>query len=242
MGIAFSRWFRPLFSPPEEIKHVDIPPGPICNVSKCSEPTCCLSENEIRARMVTLRKTIKLSGKNYNFAFAGTTGSGKSSLINSVRGMTENDDCDRDYAPEGADAETTGVVTQYEHPLLSHVRLFDLPGGNTDKHPAHGYFFDKSCFSYDCVIVVITNRIQSIELDIIEQAVKWKVPWVLVRTRCDLSLREKIRRDANVDLAAAKDKLREDTERDLTLQLTENRKLKDIEPIVFLVSSSVYQG
>ncbi|OWA49942.1 putative Interferon-inducible GTPase 1 [Hypsibius exemplaris] len=242
MGAVYSRWFYPLAEPPDDlILETKIPPGPICNDSHCSRDTCRLTESEIESAMRKLIKVCGIKQKTYNFAMAGVTGSGKSSLINCLRGLEEKDSGCAEYALEGDDRETTNVVTPYRHPNFAHVVLFDLPGGNTERHPSHGYFFQKACFAYDCIIVVITNRIQSTELDIIEQAIRWNIPWVLVRTRCDLAPKDKVRRQPDIDLATVKTTLRDELKCELTKQMN-GRGIVDSKPVVFLVSAPVFQG
>ncbi|WAR29385.1 IIGP5-like protein [Mya arenaria] len=68
-------------------------------------------------------------------AIAGESGSGKSSFINAVLGLTADD--------EGAAAvgctETTMEVTKYVHPETQNIAFYDLPGIGTPKFPKDNY-------------------------------------------------------------------------------------------------------
>ncbi|KAK7879942.1 hypothetical protein WMY93_033379 [Mugilogobius chulae] len=63
------------------------------------------------------------------------TGSGKSTLINALREVSDKDD---EAAPVGLD-ETTMKPTQYTYPNNPNITLWDLPGIGTTKFPAEDY-------------------------------------------------------------------------------------------------------
>jgi predicted GTPase len=70
---------------------------------------------------------MKLHGLNiegYNIAFVGQAGTGKSSLINSIR---LQDDKNVTLAEVGVE-QCTAALTPYHHPTLSHVVFWDTPG------------------------------------------------------------------------------------------------------------------
>lgn len=63
---------------------------------------------------------------HYNFAITGQSGSGKSSLINAIRGFSDTDP----RAAKVGEVETTMKIQSYVHPSYPHVVLWDLPGIN----------------------------------------------------------------------------------------------------------------
>lgn len=62
---------------------------------------------------------------NYNFAVVGQSGSGKSSLVNAVRGVPDNDEM---RAAKVGEVETTADTSAYPSPEHPHIVFWDLPG------------------------------------------------------------------------------------------------------------------
>ena len=79
-------------------------------------------------------------------AVIGNSGSGKSSFINAMRGITDPDQ--KGYASVG-DVEETMVVTEYPHPAHKNLVLCDLPGVGTTKFPKETYFQEVKVDTYD---------------------------------------------------------------------------------------------
>lgn len=70
-----------------------------------------------------LAKKLKLDVNQYNFAFAGSSGRGKSSLINGLAGFGPDDP----KAAKTGRKETTMDMTKYEfRHELPHITLWDL--------------------------------------------------------------------------------------------------------------------
>jgi GTP-binding protein EngB required for normal cell division len=121
--------------------------------------------------------------KNYNFAFVGQSGSGKSSLINAVRGIG---DTEPDSATVG-EIETTASVKSYWFRNNDYVVLWDLPGAGTTQHPSATYFEDKALFAFDCLIIVSSERLLEVDIQIAVEATKRNVPVFFVRNKFDNS-------------------------------------------------------
>ena len=97
---------------------------------------------------------IQYDPEKLHFAVCGSSGSGKSSLINAFRGL-------RNKEPGAAPTdiiETTMSVTRYPDPRdqLPHSRFiwFDIPGAGTLNVPSWQYFNEQGLFVFDIVILV----------------------------------------------------------------------------------------
>ena len=97
---------------------------------------------------------IQYDPEKLHFAVCGSSGSGKSSLINAFRGLTNNEP---GAAPTGI-IETTMSLTRYPdpHDKLPHSRFiwFDVPGAGTLNVPSWQYFNEQGLFVFDIVILV----------------------------------------------------------------------------------------
>ena len=97
---------------------------------------------------------IEYNPDKVHLAICGASGTGKSSLINALRGLAN---CDAGAAPAGV-VETTMTITRYpdtraEFPH-SHFVWFDVPGAGTLDIPGWQYFNEQGLFIFDVVILV----------------------------------------------------------------------------------------
>ena len=109
-----------------------------------------------------LAKTrIQYDPEKLHFAVCGSSGSGKSSLINAFRGLKNSSP---QAAPTGV-VETTKVITRYPEPRqeLPYSRFvwFDCPGAGTLEIPGWQYFNQQGLFVFDIVILVYDSVIIS---------------------------------------------------------------------------------
>uniref|UniRef100_A0AC34RN46 IRG-type G domain-containing protein n=1 Tax=Panagrolaimus sp. JU765 TaxID=591449 RepID=A0AC34RN46_9BILA len=119
------------------------------------------------------------SNTDYNFGITGQSGVGKSTLINAICGYDDND-------PRAAKVdivECTETVGRYPHPMLKHLILYDLPGAGTIEHPSHTYFCDKRLYVFDCLLLVMSERIRETDLAIARLAQEMGTPVVFVRNK-----------------------------------------------------------
>uniref|UniRef100_A0A914Z0L8 IRG-type G domain-containing protein n=1 Tax=Panagrolaimus superbus TaxID=310955 RepID=A0A914Z0L8_9BILA len=138
----------------------------------------------------TLRKAkadLKLDTVNcYNFAFVGHTKTGKSSLINAIRGL---EDSHPDAAAVGI-TETTHEIKPYTFPdpQFKHVMIYDIPGAGTLTHDANSYYQDKCLCAFDCLIICAQDTLGREEIDFAIQSLRYNQPIAFVRSRCDIVL------------------------------------------------------
>eukprot|EP01055_Gregarina_sp_Pseudo9_P000618 Gregarina_sp_Pseudo_9__617@NODE_1396_length_1637_cov_62_710263_g1301_i0_p1_GENE_NODE_1396_length_1637_cov_62_710263_g1301_i0NODE_1396_length_1637_cov_62_710263_g1301_i0_p1_ORF_typecomplete_len396_score68_60IIGP/PF05049_13/1_8e03IIGP/PF05049_13/9_4e53HOOK/PF05622_12/1e10MMR_HSR1/PF01926_23/5_8e02MMR_HSR1/PF01926_23/2_3e08FeoB_N/PF02421_18/1_2e08RsgA_GTPase/PF03193_16/2_1e05RsgA_GTPase/PF03193_16/3_1e02SRPRB/PF09439_10/0_00012Septin/PF00735_18/4_3e02Septin/PF00735_18/0_00011Roc/PF08477_13/1_5e03Ro len=132
----------------------------------------------------------------FHIAIAGRSGTGKSSLINSLRGLRKND--------PGAAAvgyvETTTQTTSYEPPNARYkVRWYDVPGAGTLNIPRWDYFKNHDLFMFDAIILVWDSRLMDTDFAILMHCSNLQIPCFVVRSKCDFVLAN-ARRDIEDEL------------------------------------------
>ncbi|KAF7978525.1 hypothetical protein HWV62_45703 [Athelia sp. TMB] len=116
------------------------------------------------------------------FAVAGNGGSGKSSLINALRGMTDEK---RKAAPTGI-METTKVITRYRDPNRSLPFMWcDMPGAGSLAHPSWQYFNEEGLYIFDCIIVLFDARFMETDIAILQNCARYNIPAYIVRSKSD---------------------------------------------------------
>lgn len=122
-----------------------------------------------------------------NIAVIGNSGVGKSSFINSFRGIRAN--CDG-AAAVGVN-ETTEVPTKYVHPDNRNIALWDLPGVGTLKFPKSTYLQDVGFDKYDYFLIMSSTRFTENDL--------WLAKEVHMLGKCFFFVRTKMNVDVEND-------------------------------------------
>ncbi|KAF8437304.1 hypothetical protein L210DRAFT_3647596 [Boletus edulis BED1] len=117
------------------------------------------------AELKAAKEKIRYKDGEFHFAVAGVAGSGKSSLINVLCGMSNQDP---NAAPTGI-VETTLEVGRYTNP------------GHAD-HFAWTHVFD-------CVIVLFNNRFTMTDQAILTNCHRYRIPTFVVRSKADQHIR-----------------------------------------------------
>ncbi|KAF8537361.1 interferon-inducible GTPase-domain-containing protein [Trichophaea hybrida] len=132
---------------------------------------------------------IQYDSERLHFAVCGPSGSGKSSLINSFRGLKKGE-------PGAADVgtvETTLEVTRYPDPRteLPYPRFVwcDVPGAGTFNIPSWQYFNQQGLFIFDFIVLVYDNRFTQIDADILGNCRRFKIPALIVRSKATQQIR-----------------------------------------------------
>ncbi|KZT02358.1 P-loop containing nucleoside triphosphate hydrolase protein [Laetiporus sulphureus 93-53] len=116
----------------------------------------------------------------FHIAVAGIAGSGKSSLINALRGLMNND---TRAAPTGV-TEMTKRITRYPDPNAANPWVwYDVPGAGTLNIPDSQYFNDHGLYIFDCIIVLIDNRFMDTDVAILRHCARFCIPAYIVRSK-----------------------------------------------------------
>ncbi|KAF8531794.1 immunity-related GTPases-like protein, partial [Trichophaea hybrida] len=117
-----------------------------------------------------------------HFAVSGQSCSGKSSLINALRGI-------KNRGPNAAKVghtETTTSVARYPGgERFPRVAWYDIPGAGTREIPASQYFNQQGLFLFDFIILVYDGSFTEIDGEILEQCRGFEIPAFIVRSKSD---------------------------------------------------------
>ncbi|EED80812.1 predicted protein [Postia placenta Mad-698-R] len=129
----------------------------------------------------------------FHFAVAGTSGSGKSPLINACRGL-RNGSKDLSVAKTGV-TETTSTITRYADPNEANPFVwYDIPGAGTLSVPDWAYFNYQGLYVFDCIIVLMDSRFTATDEAILRNCARFQIPSYIVRSKSSQHI-ENIKRD-----------------------------------------------
>ena len=127
----------------------------------------------------------------------GMSGSGKSSLINAIAGEK--------IAPVGSTEQTTEAQSFFH----CGIEFVDLPGCGTERWPQDHYIDALSLDTYDCFIIVTSNRLYESDIYLFNQLeVARQIPCFLVRNKIDLAIADEAH-DNQLSEQEVLDKVRE---------------------------------
>ncbi|XP_056091473.1 interferon-inducible GTPase 5-like [Rhinichthys klamathensis goyatoka] len=146
-----------------------------CAVSKAA------NEKETSGQLLNVSLDIAVTGK---------TGSGKSSFVNLIRDLSDNDN---GAAPTGV-TETTTERTMYVHPTLPNVKIWDLPGIGTPNFKANKYLKSVKFKTYDFFIILNSERFTENDIMLAKEIRKQKKCFYFVRSKIDIDIDSEVRR------------------------------------------------
>ncbi|XP_021006322.1 interferon-inducible GTPase 1 [Mus caroli] len=116
-----------------------------------------------------------------NVAVTGETGSGKSSFINSLRGIRNEEN----GAAETGVVETTMKIRSYKHPNMPNVVFWDLPGIGSTNFPPNTYLEKMKFYEYDFFIIISATRFKKNDIDLAKAISMMKKEFYFLRTKVD---------------------------------------------------------
>uniref|UniRef100_A0A914ZBV3 IRG-type G domain-containing protein n=1 Tax=Panagrolaimus superbus TaxID=310955 RepID=A0A914ZBV3_9BILA len=124
----------------------------------------------------------------YHFGFAGPAKAGKSSLLNSIRGLQNFED----GAAKALNTECTYNVTKYPWKEMENVILVDLPGCGTRQFPSASYFINTGLGAFECIIILVEKTLRADETALAKLSKSINQPVCFVRSKMDQDLRDAV--------------------------------------------------
>ncbi|KAF9045517.1 P-loop containing nucleoside triphosphate hydrolase protein, partial [Panaeolus papilionaceus] len=134
----------------------------------------------------------------FNVAIVGESGMGKSTLLNSLRGLLPSDP---GAAIPGFN-EATMSVQGYSDRYHEWIRWYDVPGANTPTITGWRYFTHQGLFIFDALLVVFCDRFTQTTGTLVSNAEECGIPIFLVRTKAD-QLIQNIQEDTDQEISGA---------------------------------------
>ncbi|XP_065434891.1 interferon-inducible GTPase 5-like [Chrysemys picta bellii] len=119
-----------------------------------------------------------------NIAVTGESGSGKSSFVNTIRGLRDEDAA----AAETGVNETTMKTTAYPHPSYPNVTVWDLPGIGTETFKSDTYLKQVGFSRYDFFIIISCTRFKTHDIELAQEIQRQGKQFYFVRSKVDQDL------------------------------------------------------
>ncbi|XP_036051736.1 T-cell-specific guanine nucleotide triphosphate-binding protein 2-like [Onychomys torridus] len=144
-----------------------------------------VKENNLQKAISVIHNALRdIENAPLNIAVTGETGAGKSSFINAIRGLGQEEE---GAAPTGS-IEKTMKRTPYPHPKLPKVTIWDLPGIGSTNFPPQNYLREMKFAEYDFFIIVSATRFKENDAQLAKAIEKMKMNFYFVRTKTDNDL------------------------------------------------------
>ncbi|XP_053872822.1 stonustoxin subunit alpha-like [Malaclemys terrapin pileata] len=127
-------------------------------------------------------KSLKIT--TLNVAVTGESGSGKSSFVNNLRGLNDDDE----GAAETGVCPTTMEPTPYQHPKHPSVTIWDLPGFGSCRFPINTYVKSVNLNHYDVFIFMFSGRFTSCHQILTNEIWRMGKKCYYVRSKVDTDL------------------------------------------------------
>ncbi|XP_069598600.1 interferon-inducible GTPase 5-like isoform X1 [Ranitomeya imitator] len=141
-----------------------------------------LEEGDLCTATEKLSKSLReIENAPLNIAITGESGTGKSTFVNAIRGM---DDEQEGSAKTGV-VETTKVPGRYDHPQYPNVTVWDLPGIGTPNFVADSYLQSVEFSRYDFFIILSSERFKQNDIDLAKAIQAMNKKFCFVRSKVD---------------------------------------------------------
>jgi len=189
-------------------------------------------------RLANMRKEKGCSEHEFNIAFCGQVNTGKSSMINALRGISNEND--PGYA-KASEFERTRVMKPYKYPpnhRFSHVVLHDCPGFGTADVQADTFFEHNNLEAFDCILLFVESAIRKEDIIFAKKAQNQGVPFKFVCSKSDQLLREYCDDNNKIDYAQKDDFIKKRLE-SITIEVARMGEKVIARQQIFIVSSKV---
>lgn len=149
-------------------------------------------------------------------AVSGCSATGKSTFINTLRGVKRGDD---GYAEVGF-GDTTMEATPYVHPYNPRIVYYDLPGVGTIEVKKENYINTMKVCDYDFFFIFIDKVMNEDTLWLVSELVKMGKPFCFVRSKLDEDIKNAEREniDRETVISKIRQKIEKSVEKDDTLK------------------------
>ncbi|XP_067390108.1 interferon-inducible GTPase 5-like [Emydura macquarii macquarii] len=192
-----------------------------------------MSEEEFKAaikegnlkKAASMAEQITKSPGLFEIAITGESGSGKSSFVNALRGLADDDI----GAAEVGVLETTEWLTIHSHPEYPDVFLWDLPGIGTPNFQSNEHKLTAADSIYDFFFIITATRFREIHANLARKIQETGKKFYFVRSKVDQDLGAE-KRKKNYSEARTLQQIKKDC--------TDHLRIAGVnDPQVFLLSS-----
>lgn len=149
----------------------------------------------------------------FNICVTGPSRAGKSTFVNTIRGLRKGDPGAAYVVTgkEGTKEPQHYVLSSAETQMNHDLKIWDCPGHSTPNFPLETYLRDMGLRYYNAVIVFTTNCFSQGDLKLMNEMVRHKVPFMMVRNKIDDAVESAI--DDGDDVEETLEGIREDLRR-----------------------------
>ncbi|XP_040276234.1 interferon-inducible GTPase 5-like isoform X1 [Bufo bufo] len=211
----------------ESLKEIENPSIDIITEEEVQEINSALEDGDLCKATEKLSESLKeIENAPLNIAITGESGTGKSTFVNAIRGM---DDEEEGSARTGV-VETTNEPMPYPHLQYPNVTVWDLPGIGTPNFEAENYLQSVEFSRYDFFIIMSSERFKQNDILLAKAIQAMDKKFYFVRSKVDSDL-----------LASQKRRKKTYNEQNILNEIRDYciQSLKEggiIEPQVFLLS------
>uniref|UniRef100_A0A8C3IB75 IRG-type G domain-containing protein n=1 Tax=Chrysemys picta bellii TaxID=8478 RepID=A0A8C3IB75_CHRPI len=192
--------------------------------TEIEELQAVVETGNLMAAAAKLQEKLKsLENTPLDIAITGPSGSGKSSFVNAILGLHDDDE----GAAETGVTQKTMKPNAYPHPKLSSVTIWDLPGIGTPNFQPDKYLKQVNFNNYDFFIIMASERFTSHHTNLAQEIQKMGKRFYYVRSKVDADLNAE-RRKRHFSKEKTLHKIREDCIENL-------RAVGEASPQVFLL-------